>query len=113
MGCIHAIPRKDMTQVRRLINSKDWQKLSGTKVADIQTKLKLMEAHGIPKMMVLSGSRLVELGRIPHSEEGEAVPAEEALVNRGVLIFVSHRWLQPAKNKPGKFWCLTSNNPIH
>jgi hypothetical protein len=74
--------------------------LSGTKASDIQTKLKLMEEHGIPQMMVLSGSRLAELGRIPHSKEGEAVPAEEALLNRGVLIFVSHRWLQPEKNKP-------------
>ena len=51
-------------------------------------------------MMVLAASKLRELGYIPHSSEGRAVPAVDALKNRAVLVFVSHRWLRPEASKP-------------
>jgi len=55
-------------------------------------------------MKVLPMSKLVELGRIPHSSEGFAVDAADALAGfpqgklsrpRAPIYFFSHRWLRP------------------
>lgn len=92
-------PHED-NSVIRLLNSKEWQSLSGTRVEDIRRKLSMIEDAGFPPMKLLPASELERLGRIPRSDVAPTVDAREALSNNGVLIFVSHRWLSPEERKP-------------
>eukprot|EP00041_Stephanoeca_diplocostata_P018972 m.402215 g.402215 ORF g.402215 m.402215 type:complete len:286 (+) comp21175_c1_seq2:225-1082(+) len=86
--------------VVKLLSSKQWQILSGTKRQDVEKKFSLMSAAKIPPMRVLAASVLHELGRIPHSTECKTVLASEVLDEYPVFIFVSHRWLRPKEGYP-------------
>jgi hypothetical protein len=54
-----------------------------------------------PKMKLLHWQRLVELGRIPHSDEGQALEAIYGIETYDVkdveIIMISHRWLCPSR----------------
>ena len=67
-------------------------------------RLQFWKQVGIPRMKVLPMSKLVELGRIPHSSEGFAVDAADALAGfpqgklsrpRAPIYLFSHGWLRP------------------
>lgn len=65
------------TAVVKLLSSKKWQALSGTKRQDVENKFALMSDANIPPMRVLPASVLHDLGRIPHSTENKTVLASE------------------------------------
>jgi len=82
-------------KVLDLVNSDTWQGLPITAVG-LRLKLALMvEQAEAPPMKCISAVKLKSLGpRIPVFSEGHAVDAVEVCENYGVLIFVSHKWLQ-------------------
>ena len=88
------------TKVQQLLASEEWQKLSGTKYADVVRKLELIEKVGAPAMRVLSSKALASYGAIPPFSATLTVDAKGALQDRGVVMFVSHRWLRSASGEP-------------
>ena len=60
-------------------------------------------ACGGPPMRLLHWRRLAELGRLPHSNEGEAVDALVGIDHFGApaveVFMVSHRWLRPSLDR--------------
>ena len=87
-------------RVRQLLGSAEWQRLSGTKLPDLRSKLRLLVAASVPPMVVLPAATLRLLGRIPHSSEGHQVAVDSVLEDRPVFLFFSHRWLSPGQNRP-------------
>ena len=70
------------------------------KYADVVRKLELIEKVGAPAMRVLSSKALASYGAIPPFSANLTVDAKEALQDRGVVMFVSHRWLRSASGEP-------------
>src|SRR5262249_50772976 len=72
---------------------------------DRRSLMLLANACGGPPMRLLHWRRLVELGRLPHSDEGEAVDAIAGIDHFGApeveVFMVSHRWLRPSLDRRG------------
>ena len=89
---------------KQLIVSERFSRANSESRSGLLKRLQFLKEAGIPPMKVLPMSKLVELGRIPHSSEGFAVDAAEALaafpeatLSRPLapIYFFSHRWLRP------------------
>jgi hypothetical protein len=70
---------------------------------DRRSLIALANSLGGPRMRLLHWERLAELGRIPHSDEGEAVDAIAGIDSFGAplveVFMVSHRWLRPSLDR--------------
>ena len=88
----------------QLLSSDRFARANPDSLAGLLRRLELLKQAGIPPMKVLPMTKLIELGRIPHSSEGFALDAAEALaaypeakLSRPLapIYFFSHRWLRP------------------
>ena len=96
---------KKMDQLcQDMLNSSEWQGANPITYEGMVTRLEMMEKAGLPRMRVISLSKLKELGRIPRSNEGyqtdfinELKKHGKGFINRpkAVLVFFSHRWHRP------------------
>jgi hypothetical protein len=72
-------------------------------VFDRRPLIRSANALGGPPMRLLHWQRLAELGRIPHSDEGQAVDALAGIDAFGApeveVFMVSHRWLRPSRDR--------------
>ena len=93
------------TKVKALLDSTEWQRLSGSKRQEILQKLDLIQERipESPPMKVISYQILKEIGHFPGSSWKDAdgcfpaVSVREALERPGcVLVFFSDRWLRPS-----------------
>ena len=93
-----------IASTNQLLKSNKFTSASPDTQAGLLSRLELLKQAGIPPMKVLPMTKLVELGRIPHSSEGFAVDAATALLNyaedrlsrpMAPIYFFSHRWLRP------------------
>lgn len=70
---------------------------------DRRPLIRIANSLGGPQMKLIHWKRLVELGRIPHSDEAHAVEAISGIDTYGApqveIIMVSHRWLRPSLNR--------------
>jgi hypothetical protein len=70
---------------------------------DRRSLIALANSLGGPRMHLLHWKRLAELGRIPHSDQGEAVDAIASIDSFGApvveIFMVSHRWLRPSLDR--------------
>jgi len=89
---------------RKLLSSESFSTANPDSLAGLHKRLELLKQAGIPPMKVLPMSTLIELGRIPHSSEGFAIDAADALAGfpqaklsrpMAPIYFFSHRWLRP------------------
>ena len=89
---------------RKLLSSESFSTANPDSLAGLLKRLELLKQAGIPPMKVLPMSTLIELGRIPHSSEGFAIDAADALAGfpqaklsrpMAPIYFFSHRWLRP------------------
>jgi len=78
----------------------------------------MMKAAGLPDMLVLPATKLMELGRIPRSNEGHAITARAAVEQCGktrypgmgdafdaTIFFFSHKWKRPN-------WCAIAEKDL-
>lgn len=100
-----------------MVERSDFQRLSTTIQAELESQSFLKHATdfdrrpliqianriGGPPMLLLHWKRLLELQRIPHFDESEAVDAMTGINSFGAgrveIIMVSHRWLRPSENR--------------
>jgi hypothetical protein len=70
---------------------------------DRRPLIRMADGLGGPSMRLLHWQRLAELGRIPHSGEGQTVDAVSGIDAYGApvveVFMVSHRWLRPARDR--------------
>jgi hypothetical protein len=70
---------------------------------DRRPLIALADSLGGPAMRLLHWGKLARLGRIPHSDEGHARDARDAIDAYGArlveVFMVSHRWLQPSLDR--------------
>ena len=70
---------------------------------DRRPLIRIANSLGGPRMRLIHWKKLVELERIPHSDESHTVEAINGIETYGApqveLIMVSHRWLKPSLDK--------------
>ena len=106
---LNETPQALFDKTVRLMKRRDFQSADPRTLQGLVKRLSLIHEAGMPRMRVLPGKVLEELGRIPRStemrENGEPynVDALEAIQRDGddgwgkpnaVIVFFSHRWLQ-------------------
>lgn len=90
-----------LERVRERLESKDFQQHATG--FDRRPLIRIANSLGGPAMKLLHWKRLVALGRIPHSNESEAVEAIAGIDSFGApeveIIMISHRWLRPSLDR--------------
>ena len=90
-----------LERVHARLESKDFrQHATGF---DRRPLIRIANSVGGPQMKLLHWKRIIELGRIPNSNESEAVDAIAGIDSFGApqveIIMVSHRWLRPSLDR--------------
>src|SRR5205809_617499 len=96
-----ALPTTVWDRVVAALSTKQFR--AGATYFDRRSLITLANSLGGPRMRLLHWKRLAELGRIPHSDEGEAVDAIAGIDSFGAplveVFMVSHRWLRPSLDR--------------
>ncbi len=83
---------------------------------DRRPLIEIANSLGGPRMKLIHWRRLLELGRIPHSNEGHAVEAIAGIDTFGApeveIIMVSHRWLRPSLDRCAAHPDLPDNEKV-
>lgn len=90
--------KKLLDSVQNVLISKDFRSYSSR--FDRRSLIRKANSLGGPPFQMLHWKRLIELGRVPNSNEKEAVDAIAGInafgANEVEIFMVSHRWLRPS-----------------